>query len=86
MSKIISMGLVDVVISSDGKDYITRKHLYTEIKNECIANNNRISYAELATRLNVEINNIENSLANILKNSDDFYLCCGELIHRYIFL
>lgn len=86
MSKLISMRLVDIIISTDGRDYITRKHLLTEVKNECIANNNRISLVELATNLNVEFNHIENAVSSIIKQSDIFYLCGGELIHKSIFI
>ncbi|KAI1733101.1 e3 UFM1-protein ligase 1 domain-containing protein [Ditylenchus destructor] len=82
VTKLISLGAVDIVVSSDGKEYITRKHLLTEIKNECFANNNKIAITELASRLNVEVDHIDNAVAAISRQSDAFILCAGEIIHR----
>lgn len=54
MSKLIASGDIQLYISSDGKEYVTKRHLLTEIRNECLNNGGRLGLTELATRLNVD--------------------------------
>uniref|UniRef100_A0A914LLR3 E3 UFM1-protein ligase 1 homolog n=1 Tax=Meloidogyne incognita TaxID=6306 RepID=A0A914LLR3_MELIC len=94
ISMLISMGFIDLVISSDGKEYVTRKHLQTECANECLAAGGRISLTDLASQLNVNLDHISGAVNQLVRHidhedddvnistSNDFVICAGELIHR----
>nr|CAD2200340.1 unnamed protein product [Meloidogyne enterolobii] len=94
ISMLISMGFIDLVISSDGKEYVTRKHLQTECANECLAAGGRISLTDLASQLNVNLDHISGAVNQLVRQidheedhvnistSNDFLICAGELIHR----
>uniref|UniRef100_A0A914DF27 E3 UFM1-protein ligase 1 homolog n=1 Tax=Acrobeloides nanus TaxID=290746 RepID=A0A914DF27_9BILA len=81
VSKLISMNSIDIIFTNDGREYITRKHLLTEVRNECIAADGRLALTDLATRLNVSLNHVENAVATITK-ADSFVLCAGELLSK----
>uniref|UniRef100_A0A915BQR0 E3 UFM1-protein ligase 1 homolog n=2 Tax=Parascaris univalens TaxID=6257 RepID=A0A915BQR0_PARUN len=82
VSMLMASKAIDVVFTSDGHAYLTKKHLLTEIKNECIGRGGRVSLSDLAHTLNVDYEHIENSVAVILKQSSSFVLCNAELIAR----
>ncbi|KAL7070925.1 hypothetical protein ACQ4LE_010149 [Meloidogyne hapla] len=94
VSMLISMGFIDLVISSDGKEYVTRKHLQTECANECLAAGGRISLTDLASQLNVNLDHIIGAVNHLVRQineddeeenvskANDFVICAGELIHR----
>ncbi|KAH7721891.1 Protein C06G3.9 [Aphelenchoides avenae] len=82
VSKLMAMGAIDIVVTTDSKEYVTKKHLVTEVRNECIASDGRAALTDLALRLNIELDHIENAAAVITKQSDSFVLCNGELISR----
>ncbi|VDM44104.1 unnamed protein product [Toxocara canis] len=82
VSMLMASKAIDIVFTSDGHAYLTKKHLLTEIKNECIGRGGRVSLSELAHTLNVDYEHIENSVAIILKQSSSFVLCNAELVSR----
>lgn len=82
VSMLMASKAIDIVFTSDGHAYLTKKHLLTEIKNECIGRGGRVSLSDLAHTLNVDYEHIENSVAVILKQSSSFVLCNAELIAR----
>ena len=75
------MNSIDIIFTNDGREYITRKHLLTEVRNECIAADGRLALTDLATRLNVSLNHVENAVTTITK-ADSFMLCAGELLSK----
>ncbi|KAF7635206.1 hypothetical protein Mgra_00005321 [Meloidogyne graminicola] len=87
---LISMGLIELVISTDGKEYVTRKYLQTECANECLAAGGRILLTDLATQLNVDLDHISRAVNQLVRQSNqdevnilsEFIICAGELIHR----
>uniref|UniRef100_A0A914GWZ0 E3 UFM1-protein ligase 1 homolog n=1 Tax=Globodera rostochiensis TaxID=31243 RepID=A0A914GWZ0_GLORO len=91
VTMLMSMGLVQLVITTDGKEYVTRKHLVTECANECLAAGGRISLTELASQLNVDLDHVQTAINQLLNQhrTDDgisaaaeFVVCAGELVHR----
>ncbi|CAG9532445.1 unnamed protein product, partial [Cercopithifilaria johnstoni] len=36
ISMLIKSKTIDILFTTDGKEYVTRNHLLTEVKNECI--------------------------------------------------
>uniref|UniRef100_A0A915PJ19 Conserved oligomeric Golgi complex subunit 2 n=1 Tax=Setaria digitata TaxID=48799 RepID=A0A915PJ19_9BILA len=82
ISMLIKSKAIDIVFTSDGKEYVTRKHLLTEVKNECIGQEGRISLSGLVHALNVDYEHIENAVSVITRQSPAFILCNAELISR----
>ncbi|VDN28743.1 unnamed protein product, partial [Gongylonema pulchrum] len=82
VSMLIASNAVDIVFTTDGKEYVTRNHLLTEVKNECIGRGGRVSLSDLARALCVDYEHIENAVSVILKHSSAFMLCNAELISK----
>uniref|UniRef100_A0A0N5ABY3 E3 UFM1-protein ligase 1 homolog n=1 Tax=Syphacia muris TaxID=451379 RepID=A0A0N5ABY3_9BILA len=82
MSRLLATKAVDIVFTTDGRAYVTKKHLMTEIKNECLGNDGRISLSDLSRALNIDYEHIENAVKVILKQSDSFELFNAELISK----
>jgi hypothetical protein len=62
---------------------VTKKHLVTEVKNECLAAGSRINITELVPILRVELDHIEAAISVLTTEaSDEFVLCAGELVSR----
>lgn len=83
VQKLISLGLVDVLFSCDGKEYITPRQLERDILDEVIVSGGRCALTDLAQTLNVDYNHIDNKVKDLL--SRDLTLHYGELISREYF-
>ncbi|MCP9264838.1 E3 ufm1-protein ligase 1-like protein [Dirofilaria immitis] len=53
---------IDILFTTDGKEYVTRNHLLDEVKNECIFREGRVSLYDLAHTLNVDYEHIESAV------------------------
>ncbi|VDP04431.1 unnamed protein product [Soboliphyme baturini] len=82
ISKLIESGLIDLVTTSDGKEYITHDYLVTLIKNEIIANGGRVSLSDIHLALGVQYQQIEDHADLLLKSDDDITICLGQLITK----
>ncbi|VDD91971.1 unnamed protein product [Enterobius vermicularis] len=85
VSMLLAAKEIDIVFTVDGREYLTKKHLVTEVKNECIGNGGRVSLSELAHTLNVNYEHIEEAVQSILKQTNSFELCNAELISKFAF-
>lgn len=84
ISTLIQKKAIDVVITSNGKEYVTRRHLRTEIRNECLSNDGRVAVTDLVSLLNVGLDHIESETSALI-NEDDFYIrCSGEVLSRSV--
>lgn len=83
VQKLITLGLVDVLFSCDGKEYITPRQLERDILDEVIVSGGRCALTDLAQTLNVDYNHIDNKVKDLL--SRDLTLHYGELISREYF-
>uniref|UniRef100_A0A7E4VC24 E3 UFM1-protein ligase 1 homolog n=1 Tax=Panagrellus redivivus TaxID=6233 RepID=A0A7E4VC24_PANRE len=79
VAKLISRGLTDVVYTCDGKEYITKKHLLTEIQNECTFAGGRISLSDLAASLHVDFSVVEQAVKQVIEDPD-YFLSLDELV------
>ncbi|CAB3409785.1 unnamed protein product [Caenorhabditis bovis] len=79
ISKLIGNKLVDVVFTRDGHSYVTKKHLETEVKNECLANGGRVPLTEIAVSLNIDYDHIERTVRNVVAEDKDYTLSNAEL-------
>uniref|UniRef100_A0A1I7S3A1 E3 UFM1-protein ligase 1 homolog n=1 Tax=Bursaphelenchus xylophilus TaxID=6326 RepID=A0A1I7S3A1_BURXY len=82
ITKLINSGAIDIVVASNGKEYITKKHLITEIENECIANGGRVTVTDLVALLNVNLEHVETATSVLINSSHEYILCAGELLAR----
>lgn len=69
-----------MVFTVDGKEYITKKHLLTELKLECGAAGGRIPFVDLATNLRIDLSAVRQGVQNLLKESDEYLVSQDELI------
>ncbi|KAK6108158.1 hypothetical protein QQG55_31030 [Brugia pahangi] len=65
MSILINSKAIDILFTTDGKEYVTRSHLLNEVKNECIGREGRVSLYDLAHTLNVDYEYIESAVGYI---------------------
>ncbi|KAM3717296.1 E3 UFM1-protein ligase [Dirofilaria immitis] len=82
ISMLIKSKAIDILFTTDGKEYVTRNHLLDEVKNECIFREGRVSLYDLAHTLNVDYEHIESAVSVISKQSSTFVLCNAELFFR----
>lgn len=75
VKKLIKLNLLDVIFTSDGKEYITPEHLLKEIHDQIYVNGGRISLNELVTTLNVDYTHVEAKAHELAQSSR------GEIIY-----
>lgn len=85
VTKLIELKLIDVIYTTDGKEYITHNQLNREIKDELYVSGGRMGLVELASSLNVDFSHVENMAQNICKGDREVHLVLGQLVsHRYL--
>lgn len=72
--------MVELIFSSDGKEYITPTQLVQDIKGELYDNRGRVNLVELSKSLGVDLAHINAHLNDILKGQKDIQLVLGQLI------
>lgn len=82
VTKLIELKLIDVIFTTDGKEYLTSQQLIKEIKDELYVHGGRINTVDLAKELNVDLNQINSSVAEIIKGKE-VQLVSGYLITHY---
>ncbi|XP_068633864.1 E3 UFM1-protein ligase 1 homolog [Battus philenor] len=82
VTKLIELKLIDVIFTTDGKEYLTPQHLIKEIKEELYVHGGRINTVDLAKELNVDLSQINANIGEIIK-SKDVQLVSGYLIAHY---
>ncbi|TMS38234.1 hypothetical protein L596_005003 [Steinernema carpocapsae] len=80
--KLITANMLQLFFTTDGREYVTKKHLLTEIRNESLAHDGRAPIGDIASALRVEFGQIESLIAEIVAEDEDFFVCNGELISR----
>lgn len=83
---LIQKKLIDLIFTTDGKEYITPAQLVQDIKGELYANGGRINLVDLAKCLGVDLAHINAHINDVLKGQSDIHLVLGQLIdNSYIF-
>lgn len=82
VTKLLELKLIDVIFTTDGKEYLTSQQLIREIKDELYVHGGRINTVDLAKELNVDLNQINASVAEIVKGKE-VQLVSGYLIAHY---
>lgn len=82
VSLLIEKGLLDVIFTNDGKEYLTPEQLTHEINEELYVSGGRINLTELAKILNVDLTRITASATKISHKSRKIFLILGQLINE----
>lgn len=82
VTKLIEFKLVDVIFTTDGKEYLTPQQLTKEVKDELYVHGGRINTVDLAKELNVDLSQINHCVADIIKGKE-VQLVSGYLIAYY---
>ncbi|XP_023230156.1 E3 UFM1-protein ligase 1-like [Centruroides sculpturatus] len=80
VKKLIELKLIDVIFTTDGKEYITPQHLLKEIKDELLVHGGRINLVELSRILNIDFSHIESKANELAKSETELKLILGQLI------
>eukprot|EP00794_Sanderia_malayensis_P000235 gene235-852_t len=82
INKLTNLGLLEIIYTTDGREYLTLQQLEREIKDELIANGGRINLVDLQQITNVDLSYIENKVAELIKNDRSLILLQGDLINK----
>lgn len=78
---LIEKGLIDVIFTNDGKEYLTYDNLEKEASDELYINGGRVNLVELSKTLNVDLNKIINVAEKIVSvENSTVRLILGQLI------
>ena len=78
--KLIELRLVEVIFTTDGKEYLTHNQLSKEIKEELWVCGGRVGLVELAASLNVDYSQVEAAAQSLCKGDRELHLVLGQLI------
>lgn len=77
---LVEQGLVNVIFTIDGREYITPEHFETEVKDELFAQGGRVNLVDLAKTLNVELSRVILVAEQLATERDDIHLVLGQLM------
>jgi E3 UFM1-protein ligase 1 len=80
VSLLLEKGLLDLVFTTDGKEYLTHDHLRREIEDELYVNGGRINLVEVARSLCVDLQKIQPVAEKIAEEDVKVTLILGQLI------
>ena len=83
VQKMVEMGLLEVLYTSNGKEYVTPKRLHEEVADEILAHGGRINITELPPILNVDLPHIERAVDQLLKKDGSLQLYQGDILASY---
>ncbi|CAH1800042.1 unnamed protein product, partial [Owenia fusiformis] len=82
VSKLVEQNLLDIIYTTDGKEYLTHQEVSKEIREELQVHGGRINLVELQTILNIDFSHIESKVNELVKNDKSLRLVLGQLIER----
>ena len=68
VQKLVELGLLEVLFTTNGKEYLTPKQLRNEVEDEIVARGGRVNITELAPVLNVDLPHIEKVVRELLSS------------------
>ncbi len=85
VKKLAELALVDVLFTTNGKEYLTPKQLHAEVEDEILSHGGRINITELPPLLNVDLPHIERAVDALLRKGGHggLQLVQGELMTDY---
>ncbi|GAU95570.1 hypothetical protein RvY_07169-2 [Ramazzottius varieornatus] len=80
VTSLMKLKLLDVIYTTDGKEYITPQHLLREIRDEIYISGGRVNVVDIAQALNVDLSHIENAAKELTKSDSSLQFVLGQLI------
>ncbi|KAK5650317.1 hypothetical protein RI129_001346 [Pyrocoelia pectoralis] len=80
VSWLIDRKLIDLIFTSDGKEYMTSSQLVQDILGELYIRGGRVNYVELSKTIAVDLNHIINHIPEVTHGRKDIYSILGQLI------
>eukprot|EP00053_Salpingoeca_punica_P013503 m.122155 g.122155 ORF g.122155 m.122155 type:complete len:774 (-) comp16218_c1_seq2:130-2451(-) len=80
VQKLLDMGLIELLYTTDGKQYLTPAQLEREVQDELVVQRGRVNLVDLQQTLNVDLVHIENAVGRIVKHDGNLHLVQGELL------
>lgn len=80
VSLLLEKGLLELVFTTDGKEYLTNDHLRREIEDELYVNGGRINLVELSKSLCVDLQKIQPVAEKLANEDSKVTLILGQLI------
>ncbi|XP_076251974.1 UFM1 specific ligase 1 [Rhynchophorus ferrugineus] len=80
VSWLIEKKLIELIFTSDGKEYLTSSQLISDIQNELYVAGGRINLVELAKIIGVDLAHINTHINEVLKGRKDIHNILGQLI------
>lgn len=72
--------MIDLIFTTDGKEYLTPSHLVHDIRSELYVSGGRVNLVELAKVIGVDLSHITAHLNDVLKGHKDIHSVLGQLI------
>ncbi|XP_032239292.2 E3 UFM1-protein ligase 1 homolog [Nematostella vectensis] len=82
VQKLINTGLLEVIYTTDGKEYLTPQQLEREIKDELFVHGGRVNLVDLQQIINVDLSHVDNKVSEILRHDKSLVLIQGDLIDK----
>lgn len=80
MTKLVELNLLNVIFTTDGKEYLTPQQLTREIKDELYLRGGRVNLVDLAKELNVEFSQVSSRVNDVCQTSSNVNFVLGQLI------
>lgn len=78
----IDKKIIDLIFTSDGKEYLTPDQLVRDIRGELYDAGGRISIVDLAKLIKVDLAHVNTHLSDFLKSNKDVHLVLGQLLEN----
>ncbi|ESN98856.1 hypothetical protein HELRODRAFT_188930 [Helobdella robusta] len=85
VQRLIELKILNVIYTTDGKEYLTPKELTKEILEELAIAGGRINLVDLQQKLNVDLLHIEAKVNELMKTDKSLKLILGQLIDKSYF-
>uniref|UniRef100_A0A1L8DB94 E3 UFM1-protein ligase 1 homolog n=1 Tax=Nyssomyia neivai TaxID=330878 RepID=A0A1L8DB94_9DIPT len=82
VSLLVEKGLLEIIYTNDGKEYLTPDHLFTEIQDELYINGGRVNLTDVSQTVNVDLNKVTAAANRIANSTKGVHLILGQLINE----
>ncbi|CAG9822394.1 unnamed protein product [Phaedon cochleariae] len=80
VSWLLERKMVDLIFTSDGKEYLTPSQLVSDIRGELYDSGGRVNLVELAKTIGVDLAHINNHMNEVLRSNKEIQSILGQLI------
>ncbi|XP_065073685.1 E3 UFM1-protein ligase 1 homolog [Ochlerotatus camptorhynchus] len=80
VSLLIEKGLLEVIFTTDGKEYLTQAHLTQEVKDELFVQGGRVNLVDLAKTLNVNFERVQRIAEQVVIEDGTIKFVLGQLL------